>query len=111
MGWFAAEHQVLLALAGYAAASGSDTHAWQISWAMEAYLDRQGHWDELAATQLSALAAAGRPGDTAGQAHLQRTIGHARYWLGCHDDARAHLSRALELYGQLAAGVTRFLGD
>jgi tetratricopeptide (TPR) repeat protein len=105
MGWFAAEHQVLLALADHAVAGGSDTHAWQIPWAMEAYLDRQGHWSELAATQLTALAAAERLDDTVGQAHLHRAIGHARFWLGCHDDARAHLSRALQLYGQLGDDV------
>jgi tetratricopeptide (TPR) repeat protein/transcriptional regulator with XRE-family HTH domain len=101
MDWFAAEHKVLLALASHAAASGADTHAWQIPWAMDAYLDRQGHWAELAATELTALAAAERLSDKAGQAHLSRAIGHARFWLGSHDDARAHLSLALQLYQQL----------
>jgi NB-ARC domain len=37
-----------------------------IPWAMEIYLDRQGHWDDLAATQLTALAAAERLGNKAG---------------------------------------------
>jgi DNA-binding SARP family transcriptional activator len=105
MDWFAAEHQVLLAMASHAAATGSDTHAWQIPWAMEIYLDRQGHWGDLAATQLTALAAAERLGEKAGQAHLHRNIGHARFWLGSHDGARAHLSRALELYQQLGDKV------
>jgi tetratricopeptide (TPR) repeat protein/transcriptional regulator with XRE-family HTH domain len=107
MDWFAAERPVLLALASHASVSGRDTYAWQIPWAMEAYLDRQGHWDELIATQLPALAAAERLSDQVGQAHLHRTIGHARFWLGSHDACRAHLSRALQLYQQLGDNVNQ----
>jgi tetratricopeptide (TPR) repeat protein/transcriptional regulator with XRE-family HTH domain len=99
--WFTAEHRTLLALVSHAAAIGADTHAWQIPWAMETYLDRQGHWSDLAATQLTALAAAERLGDTAAQAHMHRNIAHARSWLGSADDAGTHLSRSLQLYRQL----------
>jgi tetratricopeptide (TPR) repeat protein/transcriptional regulator with XRE-family HTH domain len=107
MAWFAAEHQVLLAMVSHAAASGSDSHAWQIPWAMENYLDRQGHWDDLAATQFTALTAAERLRDKAAQAHAHRNIGHARFWHGYHDEARDHLSQALELYQQLGDGVSQ----
>ena len=101
MDWFAAEHQVLLTLASRAAATGADSYAWQLPWAMAIYLDRQGLWADLAATQLTALAAAQRLGEVAGQAQLHRNIGHARFRLGSHDDARAHLSLAMRLYRQL----------
>ena len=30
--WFATEHGVLLAVIGYAAQAGFDTHAWQLAW-------------------------------------------------------------------------------
>jgi tetratricopeptide (TPR) repeat protein/DNA-binding XRE family transcriptional regulator len=107
LAWFVAEHQVLLALVSHAAASGADSHAWQIPWAMENYLDRQGHWDNLAATQLTALAAAERLGDKAAQAHVHRNIGHARFWHGYHGEACAHLSQALQLYQQLGDHVSQ----
>jgi tetratricopeptide (TPR) repeat protein/transcriptional regulator with XRE-family HTH domain len=107
MAWFAAEHRVLLAMVSHAAASGSDSHAWQIPWALQNYLDRQGHWDDLAATQLTALAAAERLGDKAAQAHVHRNIGHARFWRGYHDEAYAHLSQALQLYQQLGDSVSQ----
>jgi tetratricopeptide (TPR) repeat protein/transcriptional regulator with XRE-family HTH domain len=99
MDWFTTEHQVLLANVGYAVATGSDTHAWQLPWTLQAYLDRQGHWRDLVAMHHTALAAAERLGDLAAQAHMHRNIG--RFFLTSREDSHAHLSRALELYRQL----------
>jgi tetratricopeptide (TPR) repeat protein/transcriptional regulator with XRE-family HTH domain len=100
MAWFATEHHVLLAITDLAAASGLDTHAWQLPWALEAFLDGQGHWRDLEVTQRTALAAAQRLGDLAGQAHMHRNIGHARFW-------HAHLFQALALYRQLGDRVSQ----
>ena len=68
LAWFEAEHQTLLAVLAFAAGSGSDTHAWQLPWAMGPFLQARGHWQEWAATQRTALAAATRLGDLAAQA-------------------------------------------
>lgn len=61
MDWFTAEHQALVALAGHAAASGSDDRAWQLPWALETFLDSRGQLaEDLAAGQCSSLDAARR---------------------------------------------------
>jgi DNA-binding SARP family transcriptional activator len=101
LAWFTAEHQVLLSVIGEAGRAGFDVHAWQLPWAMVDYFNWQGHWDDLAATQQSALAAALRLGDTAAQADMHRAIGQARFGLRSWNDAHAHLSRALCLYQDL----------
>jgi DNA-binding SARP family transcriptional activator/tetratricopeptide (TPR) repeat protein len=99
--WFEAEREVLLAVTGRAAEAGFDRHAWQIPWTMRNFLDREGHWHDWARTQRAALAAAGRLGDRAGQAHAHRNIGRACLRLGRYDDARGHLRDGLALYRQL----------
>lgn len=98
MAWFRAEHEVLLNMVEQAGASRSDPRGWQLPWALEGFLDLQGHWNELATSQRTALATAQRLGDHAAAAHAQRHIGHACFWLGFANDARGHLSSALVLY-------------
>ncbi|HTZ28528.1 MAG TPA: tetratricopeptide repeat protein, partial [Streptosporangiaceae bacterium] len=99
--WFAAEHQVLLAAAAKASAAGFAAHAWQLPAAMSEFLDREGHWHDLAVTQRSALAAAGRAGDRAGRAHAQHGLAMACLRLRCYDEGRAHAGQAIEAFRQL----------
>jgi len=99
--WAEAERRVLLAAIAGAAGLGFGRHAWQIASSLETYLLRRGHWHDLADTQHSALAAARRAGDTAGQAYAQCSLGRACTLLGAQDDASAHLSSALELFQAL----------
>jgi DNA-binding SARP family transcriptional activator len=99
--WFDAEHQVLLAAVAHAAQAGFDGHAWQLPWAMSPFLHARGHWQEHAATQRTALAAATRLGDTAAQAVCSRLLGSACSYLGDHDHARGHYASSLALYQQL----------
>jgi len=101
LAWFEAEHQVLLAAVALAAGSGFDTHAWQLPWAMASFLGPRGHWQEWAAAQRTALAAATRLGDAAGQAVSNRLLGAACTSLGHHDQALGHLARSLTLYQRL----------
>jgi transcriptional regulator with XRE-family HTH domain/tetratricopeptide (TPR) repeat protein len=101
MGWFAAEHRVLLAVVAQAGGDDWDGHAWQLAWAFGGFLDRCGHWHDLVRMQRPALAAAERLGDRTGQAHVRRITGHALFWLGARDEARTHLSVALDLYREL----------
>jgi tetratricopeptide (TPR) repeat protein/transcriptional regulator with XRE-family HTH domain len=101
MAWFQAEHQVLLAAVTLAAESGFDAHAWQLPWAMAPFLRVRGHWQEWAATQRTALAAATRLGDIAGQATSGRLLGAACTDLGDYDQARGHYASSLRLYQRL----------
>jgi tetratricopeptide (TPR) repeat protein/transcriptional regulator with XRE-family HTH domain len=101
MAWFDAEHQVLLAAVTLAAGSGLDTHAWQLPWAMAPFLQSRGHFQEWAAAQRTALAAATRVGDTAAQALSGRLLANACSDLGDHDQALDHYASSLTLYQRL----------
>ncbi|HEY1916509.1 MAG TPA: tetratricopeptide repeat protein [Streptosporangiaceae bacterium] len=101
LAWLAAEHRVLLALAALSAEQGFDTHAWQLPCVAAGFLGLRGHWAQWAATSRTALAAAQRLGDLAGQAHASRSAGCACLHLGEYDEASRHLRQAIELFGRL----------
>jgi tetratricopeptide (TPR) repeat protein len=109
LAWFQAERAVLLAVIGQAARDGFDVHAWQLAWAMATFLNWQGYWQELISAQQSALAAARRAGDQAGQAEAHRYLAQAQIRLGAHADAAANLAEVIELTGRLGnhAGQAR----
>jgi DNA-binding SARP family transcriptional activator len=100
LSWFQAEHRVLLAVIGQAAASDFGSHTWQLSSFLATYLYRQGHWDDWAATQRTALAAARDAGDVAGQARASLNLGAVCSRLGRYEEATVHLRQALSLYEQ-----------
>jgi len=100
LAWFEAEREVLFAAVTSAAESGFDLQAWQIPWAMVAFLSIRGHYHELAAIQHVALAAATRLGDAAGQAVCSRVLASAYDTLG-DEQAVDHYANSLELYRQL----------
>jgi tetratricopeptide (TPR) repeat protein len=101
LAWFTAEHAVLLAAVRQADRTGLDVHAWQLAWTLANYLHRRGHWDDLAGTQRTALAAARRLADPAAQATAHRYLANAYSELGNFDDAQAELRQALEIYAML----------
>jgi DNA-binding SARP family transcriptional activator/tetratricopeptide (TPR) repeat protein len=101
LAWFEEEHQVLLAAVTVGAASGFDSHAWQLPWAMASFLRVRGHYQEYAATQRTALAAATRLGDAAAQALSGRLLANACADLGHFDQARGHYASSLTLYQRL----------
>jgi DNA-binding SARP family transcriptional activator len=101
MAWFEAEHQVLLGAVRLAAETGFDSHAWQLPWAMASFLHIRGHYQQWAATQQTALAAATRLGDTGGQAASSRLLANAYAELGDYDQAHHQLARSLRLYKRL----------
>ncbi len=102
LAWFAAERQVLLAAIAQASDMGFDTHAWQLPWALTLFLDRQGYWHDLVASQHTAIAAAKRLGDLAGQAHACRDLGWAKYHQGGFTEALSYFCQALDLHTQHA---------
>ena len=98
LAWFDAEQKVLAAAVTLAAETSHDKHAWQLAWATMDSLDRRGRWHELIAIQETALAAASRLGDEAGQAVTHRLTATAYHMLADHQQAQAHLMAALALY-------------
>ena len=101
LAWFEAEHQVLLAAVALAAETGTDSRAWQLPWAMTAYLNRRGYLHERVTVMGTALATAKRLDDPLGQAVSMRGLGSASTETGDHDQARAHLEHCLPLYRRL----------
>jgi tetratricopeptide (TPR) repeat protein/transcriptional regulator with XRE-family HTH domain len=101
LAWFEDEHQVLLAAVALAGNSGFDAHAWQLPWAMASFLQLSVRWQDWAATQRTALAAAGRLGDTAAEAVAARLMASACMHLGDHDQARRYYASSLRLYQRL----------
>ena len=101
LAWFEAEHHVLVAAVTFAARSGWDAHAWQIPWTMTAFLAIRGHYLEAVATQRTALAAAARLDDIAGQAVSSRLLADSCSALGDYDQVAVHYANSLTLYRQL----------
>jgi transcriptional regulator with XRE-family HTH domain/tetratricopeptide (TPR) repeat protein len=103
LAWLGAEHKVLLAVIRLAVDHGFVDHARQLPWTLVTFQDRGGHWHELIASHLAALACAERLGDVAGQARTHRNLGRAQLQLDQTGRARAHLTQA--------ASLSRSLGD
>lgn len=95
--WFAVERPVFPAVIDRAADAGFDAHAWQFAWSVADFCIRAGHWTQLVAAQLVAIAAAEHAGDPYGQARSLRELGRAYVRLGRYPDARASVVRALDL--------------
>jgi tetratricopeptide (TPR) repeat protein/transcriptional regulator with XRE-family HTH domain len=101
LAWFEDEHEVLLAVVTFAAQSGYDVHAWQLAWALAPFLQTRGHWQEWAATQQTALAAATRLGDRAAQAVCNRLLAAAHSDLGDYAESARLFTASLTLYQRL----------
>jgi DNA-binding SARP family transcriptional activator/Tfp pilus assembly protein PilF len=97
LSWFDVERPVLLAAVEEAAATGFDTYVWQLAWTLVDVLERRGHWDDFAATQRAALAAAYRLSDQYQQARAHRTLARAYLRLRNFAEANTHLRQAIDL--------------
>jgi tetratricopeptide (TPR) repeat protein len=113
LAWCKAEHHVLVAMAGLAAASGFDTCAWQLPWSMATFLDWQGHWHDWAATQRIALAAVTQQDDKGAQAMVRRAFAAACIRLADYGEADTQLTACLDIYQGLGdqAGESRIQRD
>jgi tetratricopeptide (TPR) repeat protein len=99
--WFSTEYPVLVAILQQAAATGFDSQTWQLAWALRAFLDLRGLWQEQVATELTALQAARRLGDRTGQANSLHGLAFANIRLDRLEDAEAYLRLGLELNADL----------
>ena len=100
LAWFAAEHRVLLAAVQHAADAHFDDQAWQLAWTMVTFLNREGHWHELATVGSAALAAGRRLEDQYAQAQAHCFLAYAETRLGHFEAADTELREALDLYGR-----------
>ena len=98
--WFEAEHQILLAAIRHAAESGFSRHAWQLAWSLATFLTVRAHWEDLTATQRTALTAATALDDHAAQALAHDRLGFSCLLRGYHDQAASHFGQALDLFQQ-----------
>ena len=100
--WLEAERPNLAAAADYAAASSRHLHAVQIPAAVGDFLRAHGDWDQALELHRTALTAARRARDTAGQALALRQLGIISWLQGNFAAAADLLAQAAELY--LAVG-------
>jgi tetratricopeptide (TPR) repeat protein len=98
LAWFNAEHAVLLTTVDHTVATGFDTHTWQLAWTLHDFLNRRGHWHDLAAVHRDAVAVADRLADPTAQANAHRLLGYAYTQLRRLDNAHTQLRQALDLY-------------
>jgi len=98
LAWFEEEHHVLLSAVTLAAESRFDVPAWQLPWTIMPFLRIHGHYQDWAASQRTALAAAARLGDSVGQAVSSRLLAQACARLGDYSQALRHYTTSLELY-------------
>ncbi|HVQ96782.1 MAG TPA: tetratricopeptide repeat protein, partial [Mycobacteriales bacterium] len=95
--WLGTEHRVLLASIGLASRDGFGAHVWRLAWALDTFLDRQGHWPELVDAWQPAL----RLADRLARAHAHRGLARAHTLLGEYPAAHRHHRAALDLSIQL----------
>jgi tetratricopeptide (TPR) repeat protein len=96
--WFITHLPVLLAALAHLAATGPDTHTWQLAWTLTTFLERQGHWLDLVAVGEAAVdAATRRRAGPAAENRSRRNLAVAYTRLGRFDDANSQLYQALDL--------------
>lgn len=101
LAWLRTEYQVLLKIVDLAAREGFDGHAWRLPVVLWTFFDVCAHWHAGARTHRTALEAARRCGDQAGQAHALRGLGTFEVMLGEHARARQCLAEAQEMFRRL----------
>jgi len=108
LAWFSAEYPVLLS-AVQRRQPGFDTHTWQLAVTLGTFLERQGHWQALAAAHTAALESARHSHDQPGQANAHRGLGLAWHRLERPDLSREHYLLGLGLFRELGnpAGQAR----
>jgi tetratricopeptide (TPR) repeat protein len=100
MSWFTAERQVLTALTLSVTDEGFDKHPFQLAWAMDTFLYRQGPWHDLVTVWQAALLSGRRRDDLAAQGYAHRRLARAYTLLDRSEDADRNYQSALGLYSR-----------
>ncbi len=101
LAWFDAENPVLFNLLANAISGGDDEQVWQLVWTLAPFLYRRGRWHECIGIQRLSLNAAQRLGEPVGLGHAHYELGRGLVNIGDFTDAEPHLSKALDIFGQL----------
>jgi DNA-binding SARP family transcriptional activator/tetratricopeptide (TPR) repeat protein len=113
LAWFRTELHVLLAAVKLAERAGLDKPAWQLPWTLRSFLDGQGLWQDWAAVNQIALAAAERQQDHTGLGWTHHRMAQVCSLSGAIDDGITHNSLALahfEIAGNAAGQGSAHLG-
>jgi tetratricopeptide (TPR) repeat protein/transcriptional regulator with XRE-family HTH domain len=103
--WLEVECPVVCAAIARADADQLDPYVWKLTWAFEAYFERQGLWREWAECERLAMDAAARQGDLTAEAQSHQRLGHLHLHTGDNDRAGVHLRRALDGFRRAGNGV------
>lgn len=103
LAWFTAERGALMAAVTEARKTTFLTHAWQLPCCMHIFLDRQGHWQDIAASQRTGVDAARQDGDLLGEITTLRKLARALTDLNQYEDASSNIKRAFEIAAELGA--------
>ncbi|MFD9737848.1 BTAD domain-containing putative transcriptional regulator [Umezawaea sp. NPDC059074] len=95
--WLEAEHATLLAAQRTAAALGRHHAVWHLAWTLDTFHLWRGHRHDALTAWRAALEAAEHLPDPATLSRTHRLLGRACSRLGRHEEAAAHLDRALGL--------------
>ncbi|MEU9885250.1 tetratricopeptide repeat protein [Sphaerisporangium sp. NPDC051011] len=95
--WLETEQAVLLTALRQAEEEGMHRHAWQLSWALDTFLNDRRRWQDEGAAWAVALRAATAMTDRPAAAHAHRFLGAVNGRLQRFDDAHTHMREALEL--------------
>ncbi|MEV6282699.1 BTAD domain-containing putative transcriptional regulator [Kribbella sp. NPDC051770] len=97
-GWFATEHEPLLAAMSLAVDEGFDEHVWRLARVLDTFLYRTGRWRQSLASDETGLAAADRLGDRVLQARFHTSLGRGHVRLKQYQEAHAHLVQAIAMF-------------
>ncbi|MEU8616161.1 tetratricopeptide repeat protein, partial [Actinoplanes sp. NPDC048791] len=97
LSWLRNEREALLAAVRQAKDEGLDAQAWQLSWALDTFLNEQGRWDDEGAAWAVALQAAEALSDGPALAYAYSFLAVADGRRQRFAAAREHMGQALEL--------------
>ncbi|WP_433717296.1 tetratricopeptide repeat protein [Actinoplanes sp. CA-051413] len=103
LSWLRSEREALLAAVRQAKDEGLDAQAWQLSWALDTFLNEQGRWDDEGAAWAVALQAAEALSDGPALAYAYSFLAVADGRRQRFETAREHMRQAL--------GLVRAAGD
>ncbi|MFC0623379.1 AfsR/SARP family transcriptional regulator [Kribbella deserti] len=101
LAWLTTERSALPGVIAHMSTAGLHVSVFAIARAVAVFLERQGHWPDLAAASRAGLAAAVHMGDRGEQAHAHRGLALALSGLGHRDEADSELQAALRLHDGL----------
>ncbi|MEV6287632.1 BTAD domain-containing putative transcriptional regulator [Kribbella sp. NPDC051770] len=96
--WFATHREALQSAQALALEEGLDEYVWRVSWLLQTYLARVGHWRQALALEKTALIALERLDAPQLVARTLNSIGRLYSEIAENDAALEHLNRAVDLF-------------